>query len=250
MVGAGGHTPLSVIVQLPGNAGRLYYYRVMTAAAPPTSPSPEALYPSRAAAGAMLGRLLYQRTTPPVVLLGVTPTGVEIAANAAQALNCPFDVIIGAHVRVDGLGLVGAIAEDSDAVTDPEFSPTFDALDHLNEAMDRARRAVKTERLLFRGQRPLRSVEGTNVVIVEGQLTSPWKVLAAARAIQQAGAERVYLAAAVATNQAKERIRAHRFDLVCPTVLLDDAGHPRPFGDPQDPSAERLRSIVVARQAA
>jgi len=34
------------------------------------------------------------------------------------------------------------------------------------------------------------------------------------------------------------------------SVVLDEAGHPRPFGDPQDPSAERLRSIVVARQAA
>ena len=221
----------------------------MTAAAPPTQ-LPEALYPSRAAAGAMLGRLLYQRTEPPVVLLGVTPTGVEIAANAAQALSCPFDVIVGAHVRVEGLGLVGAIAEDSDAVTDPEFSPTFEMLDHLNEAMDRARRAVKTERLLFRGQRPLRSLEGVDAVIVEGQLTSPWKVLAAARAVQQSGAERVLVAAAVVTNQVKERIRAHRFDLVCPTVLLDAAGHARPFGDPQDPSAERLRSIVVARQAA
>jgi len=221
----------------------------MTAAAPPTQ-LPEALYPSRAAAGAMLGRLLYQRTEPPVVLLGVTPTGVEIAANAAQALSCPFDVIVGAHVRVEGLGLVGAIAEDGDAVTDPEFSPKFEMLDHLNEAMDRARRAVKTERLLFRGQRPLRSLEGVNVVIVEGQLTSPWKVLAAARAVQQSGAERVLVAAAVVTNQVKERIRAHRFDLVCPTVLLDAAGHARPFGDPQDPSAERLRSIVVARQAA
>jgi hypothetical protein len=32
--------------------------------------------------------------------------------------------------------------------------------------------------------------------------------------------------------------------------VLDPAGHPHPFGDPEDPSAERLRSIVVARQAA
>ncbi|HXV85363.1 MAG TPA: hypothetical protein VD793_01635 [Gemmatimonadales bacterium] len=223
------------------------------AAAPspqPSSPSIEPLYPSRAAAGAMLGRLLYQRVTPPAVLLGVTPTGVEVAASAAKALSCPFDVIVGAHVRLEGQGLVGAIAEDSDAVTDPGFNPSFDVLDHLNEAMDRARRAVKTERLLFRGQRPLRSVDGASAVVVEGQLTSPWKVLAAARALEQAGAQHVLVAAAVATKEAKERIRAYRFDLVCPTVLLDAAGHARPFGDPQDPSAERLRSIVVARQAA
>jgi len=231
-------------VALPAGPGGVYYSLVMTAA------EPEALYPSRAAAGAMLGRQLYQRTTPPVILLGITPSGVEIAASAAKALNCPFDVIVGAHVRLAGDEPVGAIAEDGDAVTDPNFNPRFDEIDRLNEAMDRARRAVKTERLLFRGQRPLRSLEGATVVLVEGQLVSPWKVLAAARAVEQAGAAQVVIAAAVATNPVKERIRAQRFDLVCPTVLLDAAGHSRPFGDPQDPSAERLRSIVVARQAA
>jgi predicted phosphoribosyltransferase len=217
----------------------------MTAAAPP-----EALYPSRAAAGAMLARLLYQRAAPPIVLLGITPTGVEIAANAAKGLNCAFDVIVGAHVRLEGTEPIGAIAEDGDAVTDPAFSPRFEEIDRLNEAMDRARRAVKTERLLFRGQRPLRSLAEATAVIVEGQLVSPWKVLAAARAAEQMGAAKVLVAAAVSTNAVKERIRAQRYDLVCPTVLLDATGHARPFGDPQDPSAERLRSIVVARQAA
>ena len=210
----------------------------------------EALYPSRAAAGAMLGRLLYQRCTPPVVLLGITPTGVEIAANAAKAMSCAFDVIVGAHVRVEGRGMIGAIAEDADAVTDPDFNPGFDLMDRLHAAMDGARRAVKTERLLFRGQRPLRSLEEVNTVVVDGQLTSPWKAPASAAAAEQLGALRVWVAAAVCTQAVQERIRARKYELVCPSVVLEAAGHARPFGDPQDPSAERLRSIVVARQAA
>jgi len=185
-----------------------------------------------------------------MILLGITPTGVEIAAHAAQALGCPFDVIVGAHIRVEGIGEVGAIAEDADAVTDPDFEPTFDTLDRLEEAMDRARRAIKSERLLFRGQRPIRSLEEANVAIVEGQLVSPWKVLAAARAAHGLGARKVSIAAAVATQAAQERIRARRFELICPSIILDPNGHPKPFGDLQDAGAERLRSIVVARQAA
>lgn len=210
----------------------------------------EALYPSRVSAGAQLGRLLYQRCPPPVVLLGITPTGVEIAANAAKALSCAFDVIVGAHVRLEGKGMVGAVAEDAPAVTDPDFNPGFELMEQLNAAMDGARRAVKTERLLFRGQRPLRSLEEMNVVVVDGQLTSPWKALAAASAAEQLGARKVWVAAAVCTQAVQERIRARKYELVCPSVVLEGAGHPRPFGDPQDPSAERLRSIVVARQAA
>lgn len=209
-----------------------------------------ALYPSRSGAGAQLGNQLNRRTAPPTVVLGITPTGVEVAANAAKAMGCEFDVIVAAHVRFEGLGVIGAIAEDADAVIDTEFQPRFGMIDALNEAMDKARRAIKTERLLFRGQRPLRNVEGANVVIVEGNATSPWKALAAAEAVKPMRPARIFIGAPVGTQNVQDLVRARRYEFVCPAVVLDPTGHPLPFGDPQDPSAERLRSIVVARQAA
>ncbi|HKI94499.1 MAG TPA: hypothetical protein VJ992_04350 [Gemmatimonadales bacterium] len=208
------------------------------------------LYPSRAAAGAVLGRQLYQRCQPPLVLLGVTPTGVEIAAHAAKALACTFDVIVGAHVRVEGLGIVGAIAEDGDAVIDRQFQPRFGMMEVLDQAIDRARRAVKSERLLFRGQRKIKSLAEQTVVVVDGHVVGPWKLLAAAATAKVLGAPRVLAAAAAATQAVKEHLSAHKVEFVCPSVVLDAGGHPRPFGDPEDPAAERLRSIVVARQAA
>jgi uncharacterized Zn-finger protein len=61
---------------------------------------------------------------------------------------------------------------------------------------------------------------------------------------------RVVLAAAVSTQAVREHVAARRLEFACPNILKDPNGHPQPFGDPQDPSAERLRSIVVARQAA
>ena len=213
--------------------------------------SPDAaLYPSRSGAGAQLGNQLSRRTTPPTVIVGITPTGVGVAANAAKAMGCEFDVIVAAHVRMEGLGIIGAIAEDADAVLDKDFQPRFGMIDALNEAMDRARRAIMTERLLFRGQRPLRKLEGANVVIVEGHATSPWKALAAAEAIRPMAPARIFIGAPVGTQNVQDLVRARRYEFVCPTVVLDPGGHPMPFGDPQDPSAERLRSIVVARQAA
>jgi predicted phosphoribosyltransferase len=212
--------------------------------------STAALYPTRSAAGAVLARQLYQRCIPPVILLGVTPTGVEIAASATEAIAATFDVIVGAHVRIEGYGIVGAVAEDSDAVIDQRFQPRFELVDPLNEAIDKARRAVKSERLLFRGQRRIRELADQTVVVIDGHVTNPWKLLAAAQTVQRLEARRVLVAAAVATEAVKERVLAYKFEFVCPTVVLDPEGHPRPFGDPQDPSAERLRSIVVARQAA
>jgi predicted phosphoribosyltransferase len=214
-----------------------------------TSEAPP-VYPSRAAAGSVLGRLLCQRCEPPLLLLGVTPTGVEIAASAAKGTSSAFDVIVGAHVRLDGHGIVGAIAEDAEAVIDRMFNPSFDMLDALHEAIDRARRAVKSERLLFRGQRQLRALDGYNVAVIDGHAVTPWKLLAAAHGARFLGADRIFVAAAVTTQAVKEKVFAYKYDFICPTVVFDAAGHPRPFGDDQDAGAERLRSIVVARQAA
>lgn len=211
---------------------------------------PNALYPTRSGAGALLGRQLYQRVPTPAILLGVTPTGVEIAANASQAMGCRFDVIVGAHVRMEKTEIIGAMAEDGDAVIDQEFAPGFDQINALEEAVDRARRVIKSERVLFRGQRPIRALDGMNAVVVDGHVASPWKLLAAATTAEQLGAQRVWAAAAVSTQAVQERIRARRIEFVCPSILMDPKGHPRPFGDANDPSAERLKSIVVARQAA
>lgn len=210
----------------------------------------QALYPSRSGAGAQLGRQVYQYINPPTLVLGITPSGVEVAANVAKAMGCKFDVIVAAHVRLEGLGIVGALAEDSEVVLDPEFQPRFGIVEALDEAIDAARRAIKTERLLFRGTRELRSVERQNVVIVDGHLTAAWKTLAAVEAIKDKDPAYIMVAAPVSTEPVHAKMRARRLQFVCPSVLMDPAGHPRPFGDPQDPSAERLRSIVVAREAA
>jgi len=230
----------------PPVASRPSRRKIARVTATPTT----ALYPSRSAAGSVLGRILHTRCEPPILLLGVTPTGVEIAASAARGTASAFDVIVGAHVRLEAHGIVGAIAEDADAVIDRQFEPRFELLDPLNEAIDRARRAIKSERLLFRGQRRLRDLEGENVAVVDGHALTPWKLLAAAHAACTLGAQRIFVAAAVTTQPVKERVLAYKYDFICPTVVLDPQGHPHPFGDPQDASAERLRSIVVARQAA
>src|SRR5690242_11347018 len=146
----------------------------MTTPPPPPRPSVPAqkpaavpaLYPTRMGAGAFLGRQLASRILKPAMLLGITPSGVEIAAAAAQAMGCAFDVVVASHVRMEGLGIIGAIAEDADAVTDSQFQPRFGMIEALEEAMDRARRAVKSERVLFRGQRTLQNLSETNVVIM------------------------------------------------------------------------------------
>ncbi len=96
----------------------------------------------------------------------------------------------------------------------------------------------------------MKSLTGRVAVIVDGHVVWPWKVLAAAKAAEQLGAGRTVIATPVATQVAAERIYARRYELICPSVVLDAAGHPSPYGDMAGDTPERLRSIMIAHHAA
>ncbi len=58
------------------------------------------------------------------------------------------------------------------------------------------------------------------------------------------------IATPVATQAAADRIAARRYDFVCPSIVMDAQGHPAPYGDLAGETPERLRSIMIAHQAA
>jgi putative phosphoribosyl transferase len=220
----------------------------MTQAAPPRR---ESLYPTRSSAGALLGQQLATRGYTSSILLGITPEGVEIAANAAKAMAVQFDVLVAAFIRLgSNLAPIGAIAESAPSEMDPDFQPGGGLLGKLEAAIDESRARVSQDLVLYRTQRPVKSLKGRVAVIVEGQVIWPWKVLAAVKAAEELGASKTLIATPVATQAAVERIYARRVELVCPSVVLDPAGHPSPFGDMAGDTPERLRSIMIAHQAA
>ncbi len=88
----------------------------------------------------------------------------------------------------------------------------------------------------------------TTPLVVWGVAPSGVEIaVAAAEAMKPA---HVVIQTAVSTKAVQVAIRTRRWEFVCPSVVMNREGHQVPFGDFQDPSAERLRSIVVARQAA
>ena len=209
------------------------------------------LYPTKSGAGAILGQQLAARGYQSCVLLGITPEGVEVAAHAAKAMGAQFDVIVAAFIRLgSNLAPIGAMAEAADAELDPDFQPGGGLIDKLSSAIDESRARVKQDLILYRTQRPLKSLAGRTAVIVDGQVVYPWKVLAAAKAVEQQGARDVVVATPVATEKAAERIRARQYPLVCPSIVMEPDGHPTPYADSVGDAPERLKSIMIAHQAA
>ncbi len=215
------------------------------------SPRRESLYPTRSSAGALLGQQLVARGYTSSVLLGITPEGVEIAANAAKAMGTPFDVLVASFIRLgSNLAPIGAIAESAPSEMDPDFLPGGNLLGKLEAAIDESRARVSQDLVLYRTQRPVKNLKGRIAVIVDGHVIWPWRVLAAAKAAEQLGATKSVIATPVATQAATERIYARRYELVCPSIVMDAAGHPSPYGDMAGDTPERLRSIMIAHQAA
>ncbi len=220
----------------------------MTHVAPPKR---DALYPTRSAAGAQLGQQLAARGYLGCLLLGITPEGVEIAAHAAKAMGAPFDVLVAAFIKLgSNLAPVGAIAESAPSELDPDFQPSGSLLDKLTSAIEESRARVSQDLILYRTQRPVKTLQGRLAVIIDGQVIYPWKVLAAAKVAEQLGAKQAVIATPVATQAAAERIIARRYEFVCPSVVADAKGHPAPYGDMAGETPERLRSIMIAHQAA
>lgn len=209
------------------------------------------LYPTRGAAGALLGQQLATRGYLGCVLLGITPEGVEIAANAAKAMGAQFDVLVAAFIKLgSNLAPIGAVAESAPSEMDPDFQPSGSLLDALTSAIDESRARVSQDLILYRTQRPVKALAGRIAIIVDGQVVYPWRVLAAAAAAEQLAAKQVVIATPVATQAAADRIGARRYELICPSVVLAPDGHPAPYGDATGETPERLRAIMIAHQAA
>jgi len=215
------------------------------------SPNRDTLYPTRLAAGALLGQQLAARGHVGCLLLGITPEGVEVAAHAAKAMGAPFDVLVAAFIKLgSNLAPIGAIAESAPSEMDPDFQPSGSLLDKLSSAIEESRARVSQDLILYRTQRPVKTLKGRVAVIIDGQVNWPWKVLAAAKAAEQLGAKQVVIATPVATQAAADRITGRHYEFVCPSVVMDAKGHPAPYGDVAGETPERLRSIMIAHQAA
>jgi len=136
------------------------------------------------------------------------------------------------------------------AEMDPDFQPGMNLVEKLESAIEESRARVRRDLVLYRTHRPIKKFEDRQLIIVDGQVWFPWKVLAAARAVTDLGGRRIAIASPVASVSAVERVRTRRYELVCPNVLPDDKPPPVAYGDASGDSPERLKSIMIAHQAA
>jgi putative phosphoribosyl transferase len=181
-------------------------------------------YADRAEAGRRLAPGIVRalgRDAPPALVLGLPRGGVPVAAEIADALGAPLDVLLVRKLGVpDHAELAfGAIASGGARVLNPDVLATA----RLDED-DIARVLAVEERELarregaYRGDRPPPSPRGRTVVVVDDGLATGATMRAAVLALRTLDAARVVAAVPVGSREACALVADEADALVCPLV--------------------------------
>lgn len=164
----------------------------------------------RTDAGRRLGEHLAAWRGPDVVVLGLPRGGVPVAAEVANALGVPLDIVI---VRKLGIPYqpevaMGAIGEGGVRVLDDVLVARAGVTPAEVDAVERRERATLEARVeRFRGGRERLDLTGRTAIIVDDGIATGATATAAAQVARQLGAARVVVAVPVGALDAAGRIR-------------------------------------------
>ena len=155
-------------------------------------------FKNRAEAGRLLAKALSHYAGQDVAVYALPRGGVVTAAEIAQRLHAPLDLVIArkiGHPRAPEYA-IAAIAEDGHMVANDEELEMVDAA-WLEEEKASQRSEAKRRRVMYLGDRPPIPAEGKVAILVDDGVATGLTDLAAVRAVRKRGAARVVVAVPV-----------------------------------------------------
>jgi putative phosphoribosyl transferase len=172
----------------------------------------------RTQAGRARGRRLQSVVEPDVVVMGLPRGGVPVAAEVADALGAPLDVVVVRKVGVPQQPelAMGAVGEDGvTVVNQPVVASGRIPARTFEHVAERARGELEERLALLRGDRPPVRVAGRTVVLVDDGLATGSTAEAAVQVLRARGAARIVLAVPVAPPDAVARLERLADAVVC-----------------------------------
>lgn len=183
-------------------------------------------FADRTEAGRLLGRAVAGLDLQDPLVVGLPRGGVPVAAEVAEALDAPLDVIIVRKLGTPGHPelAMGALGEGGVLVRNERVLAIARPTDHeIQRVVDHEEDEVRARAQRFRAGRPGHPLRGRTVVIVDDGLATGSTAEAAVRVAKAQGAARVVLAVPVGADESVRRLAGEADDVLCLAV-------PEPFG--------------------
>ena len=177
------------------------------------------LFADRTDAGRALAAQVKTKVRDPDVLVLALPRGgVPVGFEVARALGAPLDVFLVRKLGMPGEEelAIGAIASGGVRVLNRDLIRYLRVSASTLEEIT-AREQVELERRerSYREGRPPLEVKGRTIVLVDDGLATGASMLAAARALRQRRARRIFIAVPVAARQTCEDFRKEVDEIIC-----------------------------------
>lgn len=209
-------------------------------------------FADRRDAGRQLAPLTERFRGEQPVVVGMARGGVPVAAEVADALGAPMDVVV---VRKIGAPdepefALGALAEAGvRVIADDVVAALGIRSDELDALVARQQRELDARLARYRGNTPPLPVQGRTVLLVDDGLATGRSARAAARSLRARGAERIVFAVPVAARQPLGQLRDVVDEVVCveaPADLWAVGGWYRDFRPTSD---AEVVALLEARRA-
>lgn len=168
------------------------------------------IFKDRKAAGKLLAKHLKQyKGKKNTIVLGIPRGGVIVAAEVAESLNLPLDIIVTrkiGHPYQPELA-VGAVDADGSVVWDNQLLKQLEfKISNLKFKIEDERQEIERREQLYRqGKAPL-EIKNKVVILVDDGIATGSTTLAAVKYLRRHRAEKVVLAVPVASQDSVSRI--------------------------------------------
>lgn len=203
-------------------------------------------FATRREAGCQLAAQLREYAGRDTVVTGMTDGGLTVAAEIADALRLPLDVLVVHRIVEPGhtrthLGVVaepGHVTVNADRLGELEVTPEW-----WEDAVAWGETEVRRRGTLYRGGQERRQIAGRRVIIVSDSAGTGLTLGAAVAAIRALGAREIIVALPVAPASVVDTVRPLVDQVIClatPAELIGQGLHYPPADDIDDEAICRL----------
>jgi len=169
----------------------------------------EAIFENRQDAGRQLTEKLSGYNEQPVIVLAIPNGGVPVALEVALALDADLDLVISRKIPIplNPEAGFGAIADDGTIILNEEVVKRIGLTrQQIDYEASRVRAEIKQRSMLYRGDRPLGSVRGRTVIIIDDGLASGFTMMAAVESVRHRRPKEIVVAVPCASASAVKQL--------------------------------------------